>query len=561
MSTRPCPVCGTAIPTNNAFCGACGARMPHTDSAAGHDQLIGRVIDGRFRIVSLLGSGGMGAVYLAEHVGIGKQVAIKVLRADLRENRDLLRRFRREAMAVSKLADAHTITVFDYGVWKGLVYLVMEYLRGTDLAAVLDTEQRLPLARCLRIAHQICSSLTEAHTLGIVHRDLKPENIFLIRTTTGEERVKVLDFGLAKILRSEHRETFETQKGALLGTPYFMAPEQIDSDTAVVSGRTDLYSLGALLFRMITGHYPYDGTSPVRVLEKHLSADLPAFGRVAPELPVPMEVETFVRTLMARSPADRPKDARATAHWIDALLTQISGVVPGTGPISQRPPPIARRNNTAPARPDPALAATFSTSAFTQSNPTEKLPAEIEPGPPPLMRREFERYERRLIWRRRAVGTLWALLILGAIAGAVWYFALRAPPPPAAEVEPNDTPRDATPIVSGMAISGHLGRRAQREHSDRDVYVLPTAPGATLDVTVSGVPGIDLVIEGFTAEGEPVFKTNAAGLGEGERAEGVVSPDDRLYVVVRELWVEGQAPSENSTDSYVLRATIRAASP
>jgi serine/threonine-protein kinase len=528
--------------------------MPQTDSSAGHDKLIGRVVDNRFRIVSLLGSGGMGAVYLAEHVGIGKQVAIKVLRADLRDNRDLLRRFRREAMAVSKLADAHTITVFDYGVWKGLVYLVMEYLGGTDLAAVLDTEQRLSLPRCLRIAHQICSSLTEAHALGIVHRDLKPENIFLIRTTTGEERVKVLDFGLAKILRSEHRaETFETQKGALLGTPYYMAPEQIDSDAAAVSGRTDLYSLGALLFRMITGHFAFDGTTPVRVLEKHLTADLPAFASVAPELPVPMEVETLVRTLMARTPDDRPKNARATAHWIEGLLGQVTG----TGPIGQRPPPARPRMNTPAARPDVALAATFSTSAFTQSNPTEKVPAEIDPGPPPLMRREFERYERGLIWKRRLIGMLWALLILGGIGAAVWYFVLRTPPPPTAEIEPNDEPRDATPIISGRGITGHIGRRTQRERSDRDVFVLQTPPGARVDIQVTGVPGIDLVIEGFTADSVPVFKTNTAGPGEGEKAQGIESTEARLYLVVRELWVEGQVPSENSTDSYRLTATVQ----
>lgn len=551
---RPCPVCGTDVPVGNAFCGACGARMPMTASEAGHDKLIGRVVDGRFRVTSLLGSGGMGAVYLAEHVGIGKQVAIKVLRADLRDNRDLLRRFRREAMAVSKLTDTHTITVFDYGVWKGLVYLVMEYLVGTDLADVLESEQRLPLDRCLRIARQICSSLSEAHQLGIIHRDLKPENIFITRTTTGEEFIKVLDFGLAKILRSEGRsETFETQKGALLGTPYYMAPEQIDTDIGAVSGRTDLYSLGALLFRMLTGHYAYDGNTPVQVLEKHLTADLPAFAAVAPELPLPMGVETLVRSMMARKAADRPKDAQAVADWIQSLLGEGGPRV--SGPLPPMPTPASQRQVTDPARPN-ALAATFSTSAF-QSNATEKVVAAIEPGPPPPTRRDFERYEKGLIWRRR-LGTLaWVLGVLGAAGAGVWYFALRTPPPLVEEVEPNDDLRQATALEAGVAMRGHIGKRIERERSDRDVYVLETRSGQRMTAEVSGVPGIDLVLEGFTAEGVPLFKINASAVGQGEVVADHQVEHDRIFLVVRELWVEGQAPSENSTDAYVLSATLR----
>ena len=155
-------------------------------------------------------------------------------------------------MAVSKLTDIHTISVFDFGVWQGLVYLVMEYLQGDDLAEVLAREKSMAPARVLRISKQICSSLAEAHGVGVIHRDLKPENVFLTYSTSGEEIIKVLDFGLAKLLGTTdaYEGNFETQDGALLGTPYYMAPEQVDGDP--LTPRTDLYALGALMYRMLT---------------------------------------------------------------------------------------------------------------------------------------------------------------------------------------------------------------------------------------------------------------------------------------------------------------------
>ncbi len=516
--------------------------MPISESTATEDALINRVVDGRFRILELLGAGGMGAVYLAEHVGIGKRVAVKVLRADLRSHPDLVGRFRREAMAVSKLQDAHTITVFDFGIWKGLVYLVMEYLRGRDLAALLEAEGRLNPDRALRIAHMICSSLAEAHALGIVHRDLKPENIFITRTTSGDELVKVLDFGLAKIVAAERSEVgFQTADGTLLGTPFYMAPEQVRSER--VSPRTDIYAVGGLLFRMITGRHSYVGRSPMQVLEGHLSGELDTFAEAAPGLQVPEEVEALVRRLLAREPEDRP----ATALEADEAMVRLLGRSRSSGERVALTPSLA---------PTPApFPSTFSTSVMMDSG---EVAAEMEPIAPdsnfdPPTRDEFNRYELRLKVRR-AFNVLLLLVVIGAGAAGTWY-QLHGKPyvPPPFEVEPNDEPAQATRILPGTPIKGHMGARKAKERSDRDIYVI-RVPKKTpkARITVTGVPGIDLVVEGFDLEGKKVFKHSEAGVGEGEKMVVDVAVK-KLNLVVREVWVQGERPSENSTDAYELR--------
>ncbi len=550
MTERLCPVCACDVPAGNAFCGACGARMPVSESTATDDGLLGRVIDSRFRVLRLLGAGGMGAVYLAEHVGIGKKVAVKVLRADLRSHRDLVGRFRREAMAVSKLTDAHTITVFDFGVWRGLVYLVMEYLRGCDLAELLDREQRLEPVRALRIAHQVCSSLGEAHAVGIVHRDLKPDNVFVSRTTSGDELVKVLDFGLAKILAPSERPQggFVTQDGALLGTPYFMAPEQVRSEA--VDSRADLYSLGALLFRMLTGTYPYRGRSPMEVLEGHLSGNLPTFHETAPDLNLPSPCEALVRRLMQREPDRRPATAMEADAGIMAALGELEGASGAMRAVG-----VGAPWGGAPAA--PGVPSSFSTSSVG-----EPPPVDTEPHVPPELdelpfeaptRDEFAAYERRLKAKAWFVRFALVVVLVGGAYGGWRYVEGRPYEPPAREVEPNDDSRNATRIVAGIPISGYIGRRSSTERSDRDVFQVEVpADRPYVEVEVTGVPYIDLVIEGFDLAGTALFKHNGAGEGEGEHLRGTRVDRPKLMVVLREVWVHGQRPTENSTDPYRL---------
>ncbi|MBN1608181.1 MAG: protein kinase [Polyangiaceae bacterium] len=226
---------------------------------------VGVDIDGRYSVEALVGTGGMGLVYRARHRAIDKTVAIKIMRADLAKDPEAASRFATEARAASAVGSAHIVNVTDFGVVPdGSTYFVMEYLEGITLADLLEKTGPLPQRRLLAIARQIAEGLGDAHEAGIIHRDLKPENVFLVRRK-GSDFVKILDFGIAKITHSKNRVT---RTGQIFGTPHYMSPEQARG--LPVDDRSDLYSLGAILYEMVTGHVPFDGDNPMVVLSRHV---------------------------------------------------------------------------------------------------------------------------------------------------------------------------------------------------------------------------------------------------------------------------------------------------
>ena len=586
------------MPSGNLYCGACGARLPRLDHPDEDDHLLGEVIEERFRLIEVLGVGGMGTIYLAEHVGIGKRVAVKLLRADLRSHPTLVHRLRREAMAVSKLTDIHTINVFDFGVWNGLVYLVMEYLQGEDLAAVLDRERRLSPHRTLRIARQICSSLAEAHGVGVVHRDLKPENVFMARSSSGDDVVKVLDFGLAKILDPQDRPEamFETQDGALLGTPYFMSPEQVLGDP--VDQRTDLYALGALMYRMLTGLVPFRGKTPMEVLEGHVSGRLKSFSEVTDGLAIPAEVEQLVRQLMARKPDDRPATATVVDKAAAAFLGGSGGSDPSIAPVvvlkddlsadcqvtTESAPPDGMGTRTSPSRraslelgqlpidqsrigpelmgSDPGEYSTPFTDVDSTRTPSEfSLGGDGDALPDDLgrlaQRHHADLYARRLRRRRRLRVSLMLALALGTAAGSYYYVEVMGGIPLREEIEPNDETHQANLLLLDSPVRGFIGRRSKADRSDRDFFKVNVPPRTRyLNVRLSGVPTLDLVLDGYTYRGKRLAKGDAGRTGEGESFSLDVGSETRILVAVREVWVKGVAPLENSTDAYTLEVVL-----
>ena len=283
------------------FCGACGFNLTGPlDGHAFRDPLIGAVVGERYRLLSRIGMGGMGSVYKAEHVRMGKIVAVKLLHGDLSRNESMIRRFTREARAASRLSSPHTVSVFDYGQSDGLVYLVMEFLQGKDLGQVMRSVDTLGLQRTARIVKEVSDSLTEAHEHGIVHRDLKPENIFLCAQISDEEGVvKVLDFGLAKLHEIREESLVDTQHGNIIGTPYYMSPEQISGGE--VDARSDVYSLGAVIFKLLTGSPPFPHDNPVVVLGRHLSAPVPLISEFNADLEI---VDHVMTKALAKEPAD-----------------------------------------------------------------------------------------------------------------------------------------------------------------------------------------------------------------------------------------------------------------
>ena len=279
---------------------------------------VGSDVDGRYRIVELIGEGGMGKVYLAEHVEIGKRVALKVLHPSYSRMPDLVERFRREARAASKIGHPNIVDVTDSGsTADGSVYFVMEYLEGVELGSVIEREGALDVARALRITGQICRALTAAHREGIIHRDLKPENIFLITRGGEADIVKVLDFGIAKTTEAEAaRERRLTSPGMAMGTPEYMAPEQAAGRPA--DARTDIYSLGAIMYEMCTGLPPYQGDNFMEILTKKATVDPPAPISVRAELP--LQVSELVMAAMSRNPDERPQTMDSLEYELNKCL-------------------------------------------------------------------------------------------------------------------------------------------------------------------------------------------------------------------------------------------------
>ncbi len=266
------------------------------------DPLIGQVIDGRYRLRKSIARGAMGAVYLAEQMPLARPVAVKLLdpAQDAEEPHKFEERFLREAATLARLQHPNTVRVYDYGRWRGRTFLVMEYVDGYSLRR-LHASGPIPPSRLLHIVIQMTGALQEAHSLGLFHRDLKPANVLLTRHPGALDVVKIVDFGLAKGFHDGEAEI--TNAGQVLGTPMYMAPEQIRDEDC--DQRIDVYALGVLLFRGLTGKAPFPKSKTAAVLVAHLNDPVPAFADVTPELDVPPALEMVVRKCMEKNRDDR----------------------------------------------------------------------------------------------------------------------------------------------------------------------------------------------------------------------------------------------------------------
>ncbi|HEX2876809.1 MAG TPA: serine/threonine-protein kinase [Polyangiaceae bacterium] len=256
----------------------------------------GTILDQRYRVTELLGSGGMGEVYEAEHLRLGRRFAIKVLKN--RVDQQTIERFEREARAIARLDSEFVVGVVDAGVLPDETpFLVMERLVGSDLRALLTEYGQLPIRRAVACIEQACRGIAAAHRASVVHRDLKPENLFVVSREDGVEQCKVLDFGVAKLQTSEF-----TQQGAVIGTIKYMAPEQL-TDSASVGPATDIYALGAILFECLTGAAPHDAASVQQTMFKILNQPVPSVRVERPD--VPAALDALLQRAMARDPGER----------------------------------------------------------------------------------------------------------------------------------------------------------------------------------------------------------------------------------------------------------------
>jgi serine/threonine-protein kinase len=276
----------------------------------GSDLELGQVVVGKYRLLDVLGEGGMGIVYLAEHELIEKSVALKVLRREYSGKAELVQRFKQEAISASRIKHPNVLDVFDFGqLENGCFFLAMEYLQGHDLAAELASNTTVEPVRAVRLALQMCRALGAAHARGVVHRDMKPENIFLHTTEDGDEIVKIVDFGIAQLRGREDKKIEEmprrrlTRTGVIFGTPEYMSPEQAAGRAADL--RVDVYAMGVILYEMFTGAVPFTGESFMAVLSAHLTNPVTPLRTWVPDLAISSDLEAAIMVALAKNPDER----------------------------------------------------------------------------------------------------------------------------------------------------------------------------------------------------------------------------------------------------------------
>ncbi len=550
---RSCPRCRAELEGHANFCVACGADLrededPYPYSAP--DPLIGQTVADRYRILELVGRGGMGVVYKVEHVRMGKLMAMKLLHGELAADRDVIKRFKTEAQAVSRLSHPNTVQVFDFGRADGLMFLVMEYVAGIELARMVRREGRVAFPRAAALAVQVCSSLAEAHDLGIVHRDLKPENVLVTKNREGAELVKVLDFGLAKLREAEERSD-TTHRGLLVGTPHYMSPEQIRGEH--MDHRTDIYAFGAMMYKVLTGDPPFKAATPVGVLTKHLTEEPLPIGDAHPEAEVPAEGERIVMRCLAKRPADRYSSVDEIR---EELLEQLASgeaedLLPSDSALSSRPVAGFRSRVRKAAE---LVAGTTPAGALRVGDRLIQISS----------RSDFDRYERDLRLKR-ALSLVGALAALVLVAAGVLVSVLHLREGPRAEEdEPNNQPADAELLFPGHPMRGTVGKRVSPSESDRDWYrvVNEGASRRAVSVEVSGIPRMDLILQVFDRNVRtPLAESDSGRAGEREAVDGLVVDGLVYYVLVREVWVQGRPPTENVSDPYEIRVELGEPSP
>ena len=320
-----CPTCNVEYPESERFCPKDGTALRQSGART---DLVGSIIADRYHVLKHLGAGGMGRVYLAEHVKMGRQCAIKVLHPAMAGDSEAISRFNREAANASRIDHPNVAAIYDFGeTHDGLLYLAMQYIEGETLTRIMAAEGALPPLRATDIVRQAAEGLYAAHALGIVHRDLKPDNIMVNAGADGVDSVKVVDFGIAKTTGETSQGV--TRTGIVVGTPEYMSPEQLAGET--VDGRSDLYSLALVAFNLLTGDLPFPEASTGTLVVMRLTEQPRSLSEVRPDIAWPNELQTVMSRALARDPSLRYLSTREFAHALHAAVAMMPTRALGKG--------------------------------------------------------------------------------------------------------------------------------------------------------------------------------------------------------------------------------------
>ncbi len=532
--------------------------------AGAPDPLLGRVIAGRFKIVSLLARGGMGKVYVAEQAPLGRVCALKVLNPNYVGDADpeFHRRFYREASIASKITHPNSVTIFDYGKTDDDVYyMAMELLEGQTLHQAIREAGTFPEERVGRVAAQICRALREAHLLEVIHRDLKPANIFLTRHGDGDDFVKILDFGLVKHM-SERPEEQLTQTGLFMGSPKYMAPEQIQGGH--VDARTDVYSLGIMMYEMLTGKVPFERPTSVNILMAHVGEPPPPMRAVNPNLVCTPLFEDLVMRCIAKDPAERYNSmdevlqALKRAHGV-SLTGQLAALTSGgwspltTIPGSTPPPPMSTGN--------PPAVVTGASGAISVRPPSANTSGSQTPMG--VMREGSladgsigmsELRPRSRMWV--PLGVLGAA-VLGGLLGMV-VFRLSAPPPRpngGLVAAPPATAMTATAVTTASpppVTSAPVAAPATLVPATRTIAITTEPAGATVredGVELCVQTPCEITLRGAAADAAKVHKLVVTKPGYRVEARSVRAGDAPLVIKLTRWSGAGHAAPKASGDA------------
>ena len=472
---------------------------PEVKKKAG-DPMLGRVISGRYEVISLLGQGGMGAVYKARQPAMKQNIALKILLKEFADNETVVKRFHQEALAASRLSHPNTIKVFDFGQTEdGILYMAMELLKGESLAHAVSRGGPMPPKRVIHIMRQCCKSLAEAHRSGIIHRDLKPDNIFLTDIQGERDFAKVLDFGVAKLKEYEGKEGTLTQAGMIFGTPKYMSPEQARS--GALDARSDIYALGVIMYELLMGKPPFSGDNPLSILISHVNEQPRRFIQFNPKIQVPTALEAVVFKALSKDREQRHATVEQLQTELDAIDEMLSGAtydsvadrLPALLPGAEGDPSLvgpaivpAGETGTAPAKPlekggtirlgedgQPVLGDQSPTAAMLMGDLS--LTGEISAPPPP-----------------RRTGLFVVLGLAAAAAGATGVVLTRnastasnSPPEPAslaANITPTAPPTPATSAPAPTSQTGGPGG-TQKGDEGKSCLIITDPDGAKIFAT------------------------------------------------------------------------------
>jgi serine/threonine-protein kinase len=395
----------------------------------------GTLINGRYRIVALIATGGMGRIYRAEQAPLGRIVALKLLGTaqleDRKQGEAFRRRFLVEASILAKLHHVNVVTLFDYGRIEGIdreqYFMAMEYLPGETLADRIRDGIALPPQDALRIMRQMARGLREAHKLGAVHRDLKPSNVMLVPESDGGDVVKILDFGIGKMVGGSEDQAL-TQQGAFLGSPRYVAPEQVNEKR--VDPRTDVYALGVIAYEMLCGFVPFDRETNLETILAHCSAPVPRMSDRNPAVHVPDLLEAFVRRCLEKDPNARPQSMEEVLRAISDCEQTLFGVTSlGASPNDATPPPMPMPSGPRASRPE-AFDDTLASSPEIERQRLQALQASLHTQSPLTRTGDASAKEDRAPKSGRAVKVAAAIVLVAGAVGVALSLRHQAPRTP-----------------------------------------------------------------------------------------------------------------------------------